>query len=472
LSKRMVMLVGLVVILIIPVPAWVLAQTIGANDDTTLKQIIVFGRHSIRSATTDTTELSIKYSVDPYPPFEVAAGCLTPNGRKAETLLGAYYRQYLLHERLLTGNNRTDAAQSYFRSNSIERSFETAAAFQSALIPNSTESVHSFPINPSSQTDPVFDPIKAGVAKVDQARAANQVQEMFYSGSALSHTVSGEYSLIRSVLFDYPLGTRPAPPAPPHKADPTSQAITLTPTNIQAAGEIINIGGLHSTIDAADPFVMQYADGFNMNDVGWGRLTPDQISQQTRIVNLEFEIEMRSPYLDQVQSSNAASHVLRTMQQAVFGYSVPGAFGDAASRVVVVISSDAYVAGLAGLLNMHWQLPGYQPDFCAPGGALVFELRQSKSSNQYFVRVFYTAQTFDQLRHLTPLSLANPPATMQLFVPDGSQSALPGGGKAAGDLDVNFSAFQSLLTNAINPAYVQNPRQEVHPGVLSGVYCQ
>ena len=147
---------------------------------------------------------------------------------------------------------------------------------------------------------------------------------------------------------------------------------------------------------------MQQADGL---EVGWGQLTPDQVSQLTRLVNLQFDIEMRSPYLDKVQSSNAASHVLRTMQQAVLRSKVPGAFGNAKSRMVVIISSDAYVAGLAGLLNAHWQLPGYQPDFCAPGGALVFELRQYNRSKQYLVRVFYTAQTFDQLRSLTPLTL-------------------------------------------------------------------
>ena len=122
-----------------------------------------------------------------------------------------------------------------------------------------------------------------------------------------------------------------------------------------------------------------------------------------------------------------------------------------------------YVAGLAGLLNVHWQLPGYQPDFCAPGGALVFELRQSNRSKQYLVRVFYTAQTFDQLRSLTPLTLKNPPATMQLMVPGGSNSAT--------NLDVNFGVFQKLMKNAIGQQYVENPWKEDPPGVLTGVSC-
>jgi len=211
--------------------------------------------------------------------------------------------------------------------------------------------------------------------------------------------------------------------------------------------------------------VMQYADGFAMEDVAWGRLTLDQISQQTRLVNLGFDIEMRLPYLARVQSSNAASHILRTMQQAAFPSStnnVPGAFGDRNSKVVVAISSDTYVAGLAGLLNLHWQLPGYQPDFCAPGGALVFELRQSSSG--YLVRVFYTAQTFLQLRNLQPLMLDNPPATVQLLV--------PGGSKSATNFDVDFTVFQNLMNNAIGSAYVQDPSQEVLPGVLTNVTCQ
>ncbi len=151
---------------------------------------------------------------------------------------------------------------------------------------------------------------------------------------------------------------------------------------------------------------MQYADGFPTNEVGWGRLTSDTLSQQTRLVTLcNLILSCAQPYLARVQSSSAASHILRSMLQVTGGVPLDGALGTPESQVLVIISSDAYVAGLAGLLDMHWLLPGYQPDFCAPGGALVFELRQVTATGQYLVRVFYTAQTFDQLRNLTPLTL-------------------------------------------------------------------
>ena len=452
--NRIVLVLGLVLTLTIPIGVRVQAQTVTANDETTLKQIIIFGRHSIRSATNSPEQLA-PYALDPYPPFSVAPGCLTENGSQAETLFGAYFRRYLIYEGLLTGNDNTDSVHSYFRSNSIERSWMTADAFGLGLIPNVGAPVHSFQIG---VTDPVFDPIGAKVANVDANTAAAQVQEIFNSAAALQSAYSGEYSLISSVLFDNA-------PSPQGKTDPTTIPIALTPnTSSQlTTGSVINIGGLDVTQNAVDPFVMQYCDNFDMSDVAWGRLTEDQLSQETRIATLIANIELRTPYLNQVQSSNAASHVLRTMQQAVRRSNIGGSFGNSGSRTVVVISSDTYVTGLAGLLNVHWQLPGYQQDFCAPGGALIFELRQVNTTNEYIVRVFYTAQTFDQLRSLTPLTLNEPPATIQLLV--------PGGSKSATNLDVNFGVFQTLMMNAIGQQYVENPRKEVPPEPLTGVSC-
>jgi len=469
--NRMVIVLGLVFALIVPVQ--VPAQTVRDNDGTILKQIIIFGRHSIRSATVSLTELQ-PFAVDVYPHlFEVKTGCLTPNGKTAEILLGTYFRSYLLHERLLTGDDHTDAAHSYFRSNSIERSWMTADALGTGLFPDITVPVHSFSVYPQ-KPDPVFDPIAAHVAKVDSNLAVAQVREIFNSGEAVASAYSGDLALIRSVLFDYPLGTLPLPHKPPHCPhspdkslpciDATAIKIPLTATteNIKT-GQVVDVGGLAYTDGAADPFVMEYADGFAPKDVAWGRRpTLELLSQVTRIVDAVFSIEVRTPYLSQVQSSNAASHILGAMQQAVTGSEVPGAFGDVGTQMVAAISSDTYVVGLAGLLNLHWQLPGYQPDFCAPGGALVFELRQS--SGGYLVRVFYTAQDFDQLRYLTPLTLKEPPKTTQLLVPGGSSSAT--------DLDVDFGVFQKLMTNAIGRQYVENPSKEIPPGVLTGVTCQ
>lgn len=209
---------------------------------------------------------------------------------------------------------------------------------------------------------------------------------------------------------------------------------------------------------------MEYTTGLPLADVAWGQLSLDKISQQTRVITSFFQIEMLPPYLNQLQSSNAAAQFLRSLQQAVSGQPIAGALGDPSTRLLVVNSSDAYVVGVAGLLKAHWQLAGYQPGYCPPGGSLVFELRQSRSTGDFFVRVHYTAQTFDQLRNLTPLTATAPPETMQLLIPGGSQSAT--------NLDVPFADFQTLVQGAIESKYVQNPAVEVPPVVLTGVPLQ
>jgi 4-phytase/acid phosphatase len=354
----------------------------------------------------------------------------------------------------------------------------TAAKFGAGLIPGANIPVHTYYPPPpnaypaTTNADPVIDPLLAGVAPVavDPVRALAEVQGVFGSGTSLSSAYSGELSLISKLL--YPPGTQPLYPgilptnSPlPGSFDPTTVPITLT---ISApltnggppyyTGNVIGMGGLASVVTAADPFVMQYADGFPTNEVGWGQLTLDALSQQTRINTLQIEIAMRQPYLARVQSSSAASHILRTMIQTISGTNLAGAFGDTNTQIHVIVSSDFYVAGLAGLLGAHWLLPGYQPDFCPPGGTLVFELRQVRATGQYLVRVFYTAQSFDQLRNLTPLTLAEPPATMQLLIPGCSSPAT--------NLDVSFISFSNLLNAAIGLEYVQPFDKETPPGVL------
>jgi 4-phytase/acid phosphatase len=74
----------------------VLAQTTNAVDDgTVLKQIIIFGRHSIRAAISTTNTLN-QFSADPYPDyFGVPVGYLTTNGQQTAGLLGSYFHDYL-----------------------------------------------------------------------------------------------------------------------------------------------------------------------------------------------------------------------------------------------------------------------------------------------------------------------------------------------------------------------------------------
>jgi 4-phytase/acid phosphatase len=130
-----------------------------------------------------------------------------------------------------------------------------------------------------------------------------------------------------------------------------------------------------------------------------------------------LDLACRTPYLAGVQSSNLASHIVRSMVQAATGNVMSGALGTPSDKIVALMGSDSNLAGLAGLLHLDWLVEGYQPNASALGGALVFELRQSPRTGEFLVRAIFVAQTMDQLRNRTALTLAAPPAKVPVFIP-------------------------------------------------------
>ena len=378
-------------------------------DDTQLKQVIIFGRHNVRSPVAPNSLLNT-FSVQPYPDFGVAApGILTSNGATLETILGGYYRLWLTKEGLLTGNGSADAASAYFRANVLQRTIASAQAFAFGLLPAISVNVNHYG---PTDSDPLFDPVGAGVARLDQQKAVAAVMgRLGGNPQSLTSAYAPELALTRSLLFGYPASETPVPATPAGKVD-----VTAIPIDV-AAGSPVTIAGLTAVGAAVDPFIMEYANGLPVSEVGWGQLTAAGISQTSRLYILVQDLEFRTPYLAGVQSSNVASHVVRSLVQAATGNAMPGALGNPSTKVILLVASDVNITGLAGLFHLDWILPGYQTDECSPGGALVFELRQSQSTGEYTVRASYIAQTLDQLRNLTPLTLDAPPAIAPVFIP-------------------------------------------------------
>jgi 4-phytase/acid phosphatase len=406
-------------------------------DDTNLRQVIIFGRHSVRSPTEPNSYLN-GYSVRPFPVFSVAPGILTDNGAKLETILGNYYRLWLTKEGLLTGNDSADGPFVYFRANVLERTLATAQAFAAGMLPGAAVNVNS----EQQGSDPLFDPVGAGVARFDQRKAMAAVNGRLGGNSeSLTSAYASELALTRSVLFGYPASQTPVPATPSGTVDVTTLPMDVTAGTPDLP---VNIGGLITVVNTIDPFVMEYADGLPASDVGWGQLTVGGVGETSRFITLAWDLLFRTPYLAGVQSSNLASHVVRSMLQAATGNAMTGALGNPSSKVVMLVASDVNVTGLAGLFHLDWMLPGYQANFCAPGGALVFQLRQSQSTGEYIVRASYIAQTLDQLRNRTVLTLNTPPASAPVFI--------PGCSTHNATFDCSLAKFMVLAKQVIDPA--------------------
>lgn len=379
-------------------------------DHTQLKQVIIFGRHAVRTPNAANSALN-NLSVLQYPNFAVPGiAVITPNGQTNETNLGAYFRLWLTQEKLLTGNDAADNAFVYFRADGAPLILDTAKAFATGLLPSAAVTINS-----TASSDPLFHPVDAGVSVLNEPMAVAAVNgRLGGNPQALATAYAAELALLRSVLFNYPDGTTPVPATPAGKLDVTASPITVT---AGSSALPVNLGGLQNIAIALDPFIMEYTDGMTASDVGWGRLTANSISQIYRLYDRVLDLEFRTPYLATVQNSNLASHIVHTMVQAATGNTMTGALGTPSDKVIALTASNFNIEGLASLLDLDWLVPGYQADVASPGGALVFELRQSQTTGEFIVRTVYITQTMDQLRDRTTLTLTSPPAVAPVFVP-------------------------------------------------------
>ena len=78
----------------------------------------------------------------------------------------------------------------------------------------------------------------------------------------------------------------------------------------------------------------------------------------------------------------------------------PGSASNA--KLTLLAGHDTNIADVAGFFRLHWKVMSYPADDVPPGGALGFEvIRDFRGAR--FVRVFFRAQTMDQLRNQEPL---------------------------------------------------------------------
>jgi 4-phytase/acid phosphatase len=368
--------------------------------------------------------------------FSSSNGDLTNNGQVNETILGSYYRLWLTKEGLLTGNDSADAASVHFRAIAVPLIIDTAKAFAVGMLPQANVFV-----NAQQGSDPLFDPLGAGVALLDQQMAKAAVEGRFGGNAqSLASAYAPELALTRSILFGYPAGETPVPATPAGKVDVTAIPFAVTDGEPNLP---VGLGGLATVNVAIDPFIFEYTDGLPAAEIGWGQLTAGGISQITRLLSVILDLEFRTPYLARVQSSNLASHVVRSMVQGATGNAMKGSVGDPSTKVIVLMAANTNVTGLAGLLNLDWIVPGYVPDESAPGGVLMFELRQSQSTGEFIVRASYVVQTMDQLRNRTVLTLTAPPATAPVFI--------PGCRARNATFDCPLTTFVGVTEHAIDP---------------------
>lgn len=420
-------------------PSDVVQAKNGLAGDAKLEFVVVVSRHGVRSPT-GKTDLLNQYSRNPWPAWSVPPGYLTDHGARLMKLFGAYYRGQFAAEGLLSDGGCTDAEHIRIIADSDQRTRETGKALAAGLAPACALEVSALP---EGTPDPLFHTLGAGVGHPDKSLAMAAIAGRI-GGNPQSLTQA--YRLQLEALETVLHSCRPGSDCT-GAAQPVPQSILDIPSSIAIGkgGHLVELRtplGVASTM--AEDMLLEYAEGMDTENVGWGHVNLQTLRDLMQLHTANEDLSTRVRYVAQVESSNLLFHLLQSMEQAVQGGAITGALTKPNDRLLILVGHDTNLANISGVLNLSWILDGRRDD-TPPGGALVFELWRSQSTSTRSVRAYYIAQTLDQMRNSTPLSLTQPPQRVPVFLPACGQA----------DGSCRWEAFRQTLREEIDPAFVK-----------------
>ncbi|HMA52538.1 MAG TPA: histidine-type phosphatase [Magnetospirillaceae bacterium] len=380
-----------------------------------LERVVILSRHNVRAPNATGADLA-RYTGEVWPEFSAPRGQLTANGRALEGLLGSYYHR--VYQSLLPAG-KCDAL--YVHANVLERTVETGRALAETLEPGCAVVIHTVG---DGKVDPLFDAVGAGIAHPDYDLALAAVAgRVGNDPEAWARVHGGDLQALQDLIGD------------------KGQKLSAVPSSLSRGAEsnLVQVDGPFvraSTL--SESLLMAYADGLSLDRLTGGRLTEQRLIDAQAAHVLDLDMQLRAPYIGKVTASHLAERLAATLQGTAAG------IGGGKSPVIAVIGHDGTLLELASLLDLHWLLPGYQPDQVPPGGALRFELWR-RGDGAEIVRLSFTAQSLTQLRERLPLTAERPPATVPVFIP-GCSEATP-------SYDCPLDRLVKRIDQAIDPAF-------------------
>jgi 4-phytase/acid phosphatase len=277
-------------------------------------------------------------------------------------LLGSYFRALNGGRGLTQTDDCPPAGTVAAWADTDQRTRESGAALLRGMYPRCAN------LAPLSQAnvavpDPLFHPQLSPSCPMDAAS----------NRAAVLARIGGDFS---SVLREYApqLSLMQATLCPPGLAASGSACgLPSEAPSVQAKrdGWITITGPIAMGSTAAESFMMQSAQGLPADQVAWGRLKNDaELRDLLKIHRLEFDLAEKTLPIARQLGSNMLSQMVTTLQN---GHKFPGAPNIAEPvRLAILIGHDTNIANVARLLNVGWEIPGFQPDEASPGGALVF----------------------------------------------------------------------------------------------------
>ena len=379
-----------------------------AGPELKLERVAILMRHGIRPPTT-VQPISVQYSASAWPSWSVGPGLLTQHGAKGIALLAAADRAYFINAGLLPALGCPTTGQLTVRASKVPRAIETAKVWSKSLLPGCNQTVQHPAKGAPDRLFHILDDQPAWF-NGNRAYAAALAQAPKGALAAQAKDLASPIQLLESVLG-----------CAAFACDLLKDPSTLVG---RPHGRPKFQGALDVASTASETFLLEYVEGMPKSEVGWGRVTRDEIERLLIFNSIKFKYVDRPPYIAKAAAGPLARAILGALRAPT------------GSRITLFAGHDTNLADLGGLLGLHWHPASYPADAVPPGSAIGFELFSDGQGRQ-IVRAFFRSQTMDQLRNLKPLSATDPPYREYIHI--------PGCGSAKDALSCDLPTFTKIV---------------------------
>lgn len=361
----------------------------------TLKEVVVLSRHNIRSPLSSNGSALGKLTPHQWTDWSAASSELTLRGGVLETMMGQFFRKWLVDEGLFKENEVPGSDDVNFYANSMQRTIATAQYFSSGFMP--IANLHINHRYAPSKMDPVFFP---RLTKDDEQFCKEAMKQISAMGGekgirGINENLEESYRIIADVLD--------LKDSQAYKSGEVRAFDDYDTKIILKKGEEPAMqGSLKLANSASDAFILQYYEEPDAKKAAFGHeLSQTDWEKIAKIKDVYGDVLFTAPVI----AYNVAHPLLVYMNDEL---------ASDCRKFTFLCGHDSNIASVNAALGVEdYELPSSIEKKTPIGCKLVFE-KWVDASNREYIAINLVYQSTNQLRELDMLDLKNPPMVYPL----------------------------------------------------------
>lgn len=361
----------------------------------TLKEVVVLSRHNIRSPLSSNGSALGKLTPHQWTDWSAASSELTLRGGVLETMMGQFFRKWLVDEGLFKENEVPGSDDVNFYANSMQRTIATAQYFSSGFMP--IANLHINYRYAPSKMDPVFFP---RLTKDDEQFCKEAMKQISAMGGekgirGINENLEESYRIIAAVLD--------LKDSQAYKSGEVRAFDDYDTEIILKKGEEPAMqGSLKLANSASDAFILQYYEEPDAKKAAFGHeLSQTDWEKIAKIKDVYGDVLFTAPVI----AYNVAHPLLVYMNDEL---------ASDYRKFTFLCGHDSNIASVNAALGVEdYELPSSIEKKTPIGCKLVFE-KWVDASNREYIAINLVYQSTNQLRELDMLDLKNPPMVYPL----------------------------------------------------------